>query len=1325
MMVGDPDGFIEISVSFSDISGVQGETVTAATVGSPLSFQNPDPLQLLQDQSDEFPGTSLDLSKWGYENGDGTEFGIPGWGNNELQIYAPEQATVAGGNLIITADEPTSGNFVSARLRSETVVDMSREAGRVEVRAKMPSGQGLWPAIWMLPTQDVVDEFGFWPLTGEVDIVEAVNLGVGGKQTLQSTIHYGFPFPNNSFDFVLYEPGLNPQDDFHTYAMEWETDNEAGGVANAFIGSEDLTDNPLLETGFDFGGADFAGQLLFDMRVDQLADGTQLVVKMDSGFPDLGQVTLTDITVGAWDSYSVSLADLVNSPLPDGTGLDLRDVLNLFIIEATGADPAAILADVYIDNIRIQSACPANSSCGLDAKTAATGELIVFDDALNPVWEDGLRAFDQAIGFDSCIDDNGAACPSVNWSIPVADDASRGNVVQVDYAADAQFAGLILGLNSGGVDLTEFASGEIVFDLNVTANPTSAAFIVKADCVDCPVDGGQREQNLGVPAAGWNEFRVPVADLINANGGPSVGGLKIESVTTGLVIFPAFGSTAGVSYQIDNVRWLAGDGDGDGGSGSTTGTGAVYADALDGQWVDGLSAFDQAIGFSSCANDDGAGCPSVSWAEVAAADAARGTVLDIAYAADAQFAGVVVGLNNAGLDMSSFADGNLVFDLNMVNNPNGVTMVMKVDCVGCPTDGGQREQSLGVPADGWQTITIPVADLINANGGPATGGLVIESVTTGLVIFPAFASDATNLQFQLDDVRWEAAGGSGGGSGGGGSGSSGVDGNSGTAANPVINFDDPVGTYNLSDFGNTSSGLAMDPADSSNTVVMTTKPATAEVWAGTTVNGGLLVYPLTATDNIMTVRVYSPAVGLTVRLKAEQAGTPENFVETDALTTVADAWETLTFDFGNPANGAINDTHTYDTLSIFFNFGATGTEYVFYWDDVTFVGGTSGTTTVVGTGAVYEDALDAQWTSGISAFDQAIGFASCTDDGGAGCPSVSWAEVAATDVARGTVLEVTYAGDAQFAGMIIGLNDDGLDMTEFAAGNIVFDIDVTANPSSADFVMKVDCVGCPVDAGQREQNLGLPAAGWNTYSIPVADLINASGGPGVGGLVIESVTTGLVIFPAFGSTAGVTYQIDDIRWEAGAASPVGAGAVYEDALDAQWADGLSAFDQAIGFGSCVDDNGAACPSMGWSEVAATDVARGTVLEVTYAGDAQFAGMIVGGAASGIDLSAFSSGNLVFDLNVTANPSSAAFIMKVDCVGCPVDGGQREQNLGVPAAGWNTISVPVADLINANGGPGSGGLVIESVTTGLVLFPAFGSTAGVSYQLDDVRWETGT
>ena len=164
-------------------------------------------------------------------------------------------------------------------------------------------------------------------------------------------------------------------------------------------------------------------------------------------------------------------------------------------------------------------------------------------------------------------------------------------------------------------------------------------------------------------------------------------------------------------------------------------------------------------------------------------------------------------------------------------------------------------------------------------------------------------------------------------------------------AGEVINFNSTTpGTYTLEDFGNNVSTLIADPTDATNTVVSVIKGN--ETWAGTTITSGTVIYPLTSTDTVMTVRVWSPEAGVTVRLKLEESGDPTHSVETDAVTTKAQEWETLTFDFSNQGEGTaeLNTDYVFDKLSIFLNFGSVGSSETYYFDDVTFVGAGSAVT---------------------------------------------------------------------------------------------------------------------------------------------------------------------------------------------------------------------------------------------------------------------------------------------------------------------------------------------------------------------------------------------
>ena len=166
-----------------------------------------------------------------------------------------------------------------------------------------------------------------------------------------------------------------------------------------------------------------------------------------------------------------------------------------------------------------------------------------------------------------------------------------------------------------------------------------------------------------------------------------------------------------------------------------------------------------------------------------------------------------------------------------------------------------------------------------------------------------------------------------------------------------VTFDSPTVAYGLLGFGGAEdSTIVVDPTGGTNKVAKVVKSATAELWAGTTLTAdGTLGFaskiPFTASATRMTVRVYSPDAGIQVRLKVEDAADPTKSVETEATTTVANAWETLTFDFANQAPGtaALNLAYTYDKASIFFNFGVTGATAgakTYYFDDVAF-GGTT------------------------------------------------------------------------------------------------------------------------------------------------------------------------------------------------------------------------------------------------------------------------------------------------------------------------------------------------------------------------------------------------
>lgn len=171
--------------------------------------------------SDEFNINGLpDSSKWSYDAGNGCPK-ICGWGNNELQYYTNgrlENARIEKDRLIIEARQENfeTAHYTSARLISKNKGDW--KYGRIEVKAKIPSGKGMWPAIWMLPTKW---EYGDWPNSGEVDIME--NVGYWPDSVL-SSVHTG---AYNSLLNTQKTKGVNRKDlstAFHIYSVEWTSD---------------------------------------------------------------------------------------------------------------------------------------------------------------------------------------------------------------------------------------------------------------------------------------------------------------------------------------------------------------------------------------------------------------------------------------------------------------------------------------------------------------------------------------------------------------------------------------------------------------------------------------------------------------------------------------------------------------------------------------------------------------------------------------------------------------------------------------------------------------------------------------------------------------------------------------------------------------------------------------------------------------------------------------------------------------------------------------------------------------------------------------------
>ena len=167
------------------------------------------------DWEDDFEGEEVNQDYWSYEVGNGHKQGIPGWGNNELQYYTEgENARTEDGNLVITvkeenrSDQYGSYDYTSTRMITQDKVNMNY--GKVEIRAKLPEGQGLWPAFWMLGS-DIAENP--WPACGEIDIMEFI---AGNVDEVHGTVHGPNHFGGGGIteDYELEEG--NFVDSYHT-----------------------------------------------------------------------------------------------------------------------------------------------------------------------------------------------------------------------------------------------------------------------------------------------------------------------------------------------------------------------------------------------------------------------------------------------------------------------------------------------------------------------------------------------------------------------------------------------------------------------------------------------------------------------------------------------------------------------------------------------------------------------------------------------------------------------------------------------------------------------------------------------------------------------------------------------------------------------------------------------------------------------------------------------------------------------------------------------------------------------------------------------------
>ena len=333
---------------------------------------------------------------------------------------------------------------------------------------------------------------------------------------------------------------------------------------------------------------------------------------------------------------------------------------------------------------------------------------------------------------------------------------------------------------------------------------------------------------------------------------------------------------------------------------------------------------------------------------------------------------------------------------------------------------------------------------------------------------------------------------------------------------PITFQDTATVDYALVDFGGNVSSIVQDPTNPNNLVGKAIKTGGAELWAGTTNGGNGLAKPVpfTAANTKMTVRVWSPDANTPIRLKVENAANPGISVETEANTTTDSTWETLEFDFSNQAPGtaALNPANTYNKLSIFFNFGATGAmagEKTYYWDDVTFTGGGGSNLAQVDLPITFQDT---------ATVDYAL-----VDFGG----NVSSIVQDPANPAN-LVGKAIKTGGAELWG---GTTNGGSGLANpipFTAANTKMTVRVWSPDANTPILLKVEDAGNPTISVETLVNT-TSAGTWETLEF---DFSNPA--PGTAALNLANTYNKVSIFFNFGTTGAVagekTYYWDDIKF---------------------------------------------------------------------------------------------------------------------------------------------------------------------------------------------------
>ena len=463
-----------------------------------------------------------------------------------------------------------------------------------------------------------------------------------------------------------------------------------------------------------------AGELKFDLYVDSAGTdlASSLLIKMDSKWPALGFVTLSiaDLPLDEWTTVSVKINDLIfnsgDQPLNTGS------VNSLFVLEPTG------MAHVQVDNIQLVCGHPADGGCGVTPPSVdVAGDVVnVFIDEVDPTWSNGIGAWDDITNSDYF---DGSSGNHVGWSLVDTGEAGHDTVIEATFAADGA-DGVFYIQSASSVDMTSFATGNLVFDLRLPAGATHG-ITYKIDC-GFPCTSGDRELT-GIVPGDWQTFEIPISTLL------SIGGLELDKVNTGIVIFPTTGQQQGVSFELDNVRWEVGESGGP----QPGNSGEIYIDSTIIPW----SLWD-------C-------CSGSTFTEVLDGDATHGTVAEFTYGPNPAAGGTVNGFEaSSPVDVNAFDGGTLEFDVHLVTGPDSAagdsgTWWLKLEG---PNQSWAAEvamtlsnEGVNPPVGAWQHYTFDLDFLVGQ-------GMHLDDVSL-VMIFPTWGT-AEGAVVRYDNVKFVA-----------------------------------------------------------------------------------------------------------------------------------------------------------------------------------------------------------------------------------------------------------------------------------------------------------------------------------------------------------------------------------------------------------------------------------------------------------------------------------------------------------------------------------------------------------------------------------------